>query len=63
MDSTIIPIPDRDIDREIIPTDELLCQACFKEKAITSCPRCRCPLCLDCFAKHIRKKKKKDLPN
>lgn len=55
-----------------IPIDEVhnlktipLCQVCLEKVAIKICHQCGCPLCLECFKKHICNKKgdKGDLTN
>lgn len=60
----IVPSEDYDDDEDLYDAHEnLLCQACFDEIAVSSCPNCGCPLCFECYVKHVGKNKKKPLPN
>ena len=60
----IIPIiPPEEIEEGYDEEEVIICEDCFEELAVKSCPNCGTPLCLDCYVIHvlpfIRKKKEK----
>ena len=60
----IIPImPHEEVELEgFDEEEEMICEDCFEELAVKSCPNCGTPLCLDCYVIHVIPflKKKKD---
>jgi len=40
-----------------------ICQKCLNAVATKICSKCGCPLCFECFKKHICNIKEKRLPN